>query len=291
MATNGTPVSPDDSGNDEPEKKKKKKKGKNSKKVSPEKLEEFKLRFKTLDNSRKKHTGQAISRRRADVWEMMCQGVSKVEMASILGVHRETIKLDVDYWKSTVAGRIEKMKDDPHARNLELGLTMKRLDTAVENAFQDYSLAKTITEKDKCNNTVIKGLSTKVRILQEAGVLDKAGVETKVKVEHEVSFAQRFGPDSALSELDDPASRHKVLDIAARLLKLAETPTIDANAIVKPADDEPGAAGATADLVPPTDQGSSGAAPSIDPAAHLLQDDPTLDGPPGSYSTPKPPTE
>lgn len=288
MATNGSSGNPGASpGNPGKKKKKKKTKGK----VSPEKLEEFRLRFKGLDNSRKKWTGQAIARRRADVWEMMCQGVSKSEMARILGVHRETIKLDVDFWKNSVAGRIEKMKDDPRYANVELGLTMKRLDTAVENAFQDYSLAKTIAEKDKCNNTVIKGLSTKTRILQESGILPKAGVETKVKIEHEVSFAQRFGPDSALSELDDPASRHKVLDIAARLLKLAETPTIDADAIVKSVDDKPGAAGVAADLTPPTDEGSGSAPTPKDPADHLLQDDPELDVPPGSYSTPKPPTE
>jgi len=285
MATNGAPG---DSG-----KKKKKKKSKGSK-CDPEKLEEFRLRFKALDTSRKKWTAQAISRRRSDVWEMMCQGVSKSEMASILGVHRETIAVDVKFWRNTVGGRVEKIKDDPRYAHLELGLTMKKLDSVAEAAFMEYSVAKTGGEKDKFLNTAAKALSTKTRILQESGILPKAGIEIKQKVEHEISFKQRFGPDSPLTELDDPASRHKVLDIAARLLKLAETPTIDADAIVKsmPNDGEPPAtAGVTADLLPIVDGGSVAATPPVDPAEHLLHDDPELSGPPELYKTPKPPTE
>lgn len=180
-----------------------------------------------LDRTKKKGTARAISRRRSDVWEMMCQGVPVVEMADILNVHRGTIYLDVKHWKERLGSHVATIREDPEAANTEIGLTIRKLDSVVEAAFQEYSMAKSGSEKDKFLNTACKALSTKTRILQESGVLPKAGVEIKAKIEHDMTFAQRFGDASPLKTLDDPASRHKVLEMATRLLKMAETPPIE----------------------------------------------------------------
>jgi len=191
-------------------------------------------KLKATTTKRRKHIPAAIMRRRHDVWEMMCQGIPRGEMARILGVCENTIGGDVRYWRGRVESRIGRLKGDPQAVHTELGLTAQKLDSIAEAAFQEYSTAKTGNEKDKFLNTAAKALGLKTKILQETGFLPKAGIEIKAQVQHEASFADRFGPGSPLSTLDDPTSRHKVLAIASRLIRLAENEKpIDVDAVVK----------------------------------------------------------
>lgn len=197
-------------------------------------IEKFQEKFE-LDKRSRKGTARAISRRRADVWEMMCQGVPMVEMAELLSVSRTTIFLDMRYWNDKVSGKMANIKNNPDAANIELGRTMKMLESVAENAFAEYSMSKSGNEKDKFLNTATRALAQKIRILQEAGYLPKAGVEINAKVEHGVSFAKRFGDDSALSQLDDPVSRHKILKVAEKVLKMANVlpETIEGEVVVK----------------------------------------------------------
>jgi hypothetical protein len=192
-------------------------------------IDEFRKKFEALDNRRKKHTSQAIERRRCDVWEMMCQDIPQTEMAQLLGVARSTVALDVKFWRERVADRVGKMKENPDYANIELGLTVQKLDALTAAAFQEYSMAKSGGEKAKFLDIATKTLSTKTRILQETGYLPKAGIEIRARVEKEISFADRFGENHPLSTLDNANSRHRLLGIAEKILKLSteEANTID----------------------------------------------------------------
>ena len=194
----------------------------------------FKNKLQKSSTKRRKHIPQAIMRRRHDVWEMMCQGIPRGEMAKVLNVCEGTIGGDIRFWRKKVAHRVARMKDETKAAHIELGLTVKKLDAIVEAAFQEYSTSKSGNEKDKFLNTAAKALATKTRILQETGFLPKAGIKIEASVTQEPSFADRFGPASPLATFDDPTSRHKVLAIAERLLRLAQAQKpIDIDAVAK----------------------------------------------------------
>ncbi len=105
-------------------------------------IDEFRKKFDQLESKRKKHTAQAIERRRQDIWEMMCQEVPQTEMAGLLGVARSTVALDVKYWREQVAERVGRIKDNPDYANIELGMTVQKLDALTAAAFQEYSMAK-----------------------------------------------------------------------------------------------------------------------------------------------------
>lgn len=191
-------------------------------------IDEFRKKFDQLDVRRKKHTAQAIERRRQDIWEMMCQEVPQTEMASLLGVARSTVALDVKFWREQVSERVGRIKDNPEYANIELGMTVQKLDALTAAAFQEYSMAKSGGEKAKFLDIATKTLSTKTRILQETGYLPKAGIEIRARVDHQPTFSARFGQDHPLAALDNANSRHRLLGLAEKILKVA---TEDANTI------------------------------------------------------------
>lgn len=227
-----------------------KKKSSQQKKKTQASIDEFKKKFDELEDKRKKGTAQAIERRRQDVWEMMCQDIPQTEMAQLLNVARSTIALDVKYLRERAAGRVQRMKEGQEFVNDELGMTIEKLDSVASAAFMEYSMAKSGGEKAKFLDIIAKTLSTKTRILQEAGFLPKAGIEIRTKVEKEITFADRFGDDSPLKALDNANSRHRLLGLAQKMLDLAdrESNTIDVEGKVIDDDgDAPPPAGA---LVP-----------------------------------------
>jgi hypothetical protein len=214
----------------------KKKQGKRAK-ATQASIHEFQQKFEALDNKRKKHTAQAIERRRHDVWEMMCQDIPQTEMANLLCVSRSTVALDVKYWKLKLARRVSRIKENPDYANIELGTTIRKLDSCTAAAFQEYSMAKSGGEKAKFLDIVTKTLSTKTRILQDAGYLPKAGIEIRTKVEHVATFADRFGEDHATTALDDDTKRHRLLAMAERFIRLSESKeTIDVEGTVVSSD-------------------------------------------------------
>jgi len=216
-----------------------KKKQRKRAKATQASIQEFQQKFEALDKKRKKHTAQAIERRRHDVWEMMCQDIPQTEMANLLTVSRSTIALDVKYWKLKLARRVSRIKENPDYANIELGTTIRKLDSCTAAAFQEYSMAKSGGEKAKFLDIVTKTLSTKTRILQDAGYLPKAGIEIRTKVEHIPTFAQRFGSDHPSAELDDDTKRHRLLAMAERFIRLSEEKnTIDIEGIVLSSDPE-----------------------------------------------------
>ena len=209
----------------------KKKPGKRAK-ATKASIQEFQQKFEALENKQKKHTAQAIERRRHDVWEMMCQDIPQTEMTNLLTVSRSTIALDVKYWKLKEARRVKRMKENPDYANIELGTTIRKLDSCTAAAFQEYSMARSGSEKAKFLDIITKTLSTKTRILQDAGYLPKAGIEIRTKVEHLPTFSERFGKDHAAAELDDDTKRHRLLAMAERFIRLSEENTIDIEGIV-----------------------------------------------------------
>lgn len=218
------------------------------KKQTQASIDEFKKKFDALEDKRKKGTAQAIERRRQDVWEMMCQDIPQTEMAQLLNVARSTIALDVKYLRDRAASRVQKMKEGPEFVNSELGMTIEKLDSVASAAFMEYSMAKSGGEKAKFLDIIAKTLSTKTRILQEAGFLPKAGIEIRTKIEKLPTFADRFGDDSPLKALDNANSRHRLLGLAQKMLDLAEREanTIDVDSKVKDdgGDNAPPTAGA-----------------------------------------------
>jgi len=213
--------------------KKKKKQGARAQSTQAS-IEEFRQKFDQLDIKRKKHTSQTIERRRCDVWEMMCQEIPQTEMANLLSVTRSTIALDVKFWREKVAERVGRMKDSPDYANIELGTTVQKLDAVTAAAFQEYAMAKSGGEKAKFLDIITKTLSTKTRILQETGYLPKAGIEIRARVDHQPTFADRFGEGHPLAALDNANSRHRLLGLAERILKVAvdEANTIDVDGSV-----------------------------------------------------------
>lgn len=208
----------------------KKRKGKRAQ-ATQNAIEGFREKFEALDNQRTKHTSQAIEKRRHDVWEMMCEDIPQTEMAKLLNVSRATIALDVKYLKLRAAKRVSKIKDDELHTNVELGTTIKKLDSLTAAAFQEYATAKSGGEKAKFLDIATKTLSTKTRILQESGYLPKAGVEVRHRVEQVPTFSDRFGQDSDLTALDNPTSRHKLLTLAEKILRFSNV--IDVSGTVK----------------------------------------------------------
>jgi hypothetical protein len=185
-------------------------------------IEEYRKKFDKLDIKRKKHNSQAIERRRQDVWEMMCQEIPQTEMATLLGVARSTVTLDVKFWRERVADRVRRMKENPNYANIELGLTVKKLDALTAAAFQEYSLARSGGEKAKFLDIATKTLSTKTRILQDTGYLPKAGIDIRTRIETVPTFADRFGESHALTALDDATKRHKLLGLAEKIIRLSQ---------------------------------------------------------------------
>lgn len=204
-------------------------------------LREFKARFAGIGGERKKHTPQAIERRRHDVWEMMCQDIPRTEMAKLLGVSRSLIKLDVKYWNQKGRKKVARMSEDPDYQNMQAGNIDQKIDSLVAAAFQEYSMAKSGNDKYKFLDMANKSLALKIRFLQESGYLKKAGIEVKHTVAKEPTFADRLGTDSPLSELDNASTRHKLLNLAAQIIQQAQGDIIDVEAKVVDPDkpDEP----------------------------------------------------
>ncbi|MGD9725811.1 MAG: hypothetical protein AB7L09_00235 [Nitrospira sp.] len=215
-----------------------KKKPSQKKKQTQASIDEFKKKFDDLEDKRKKGNAQAIERRRQDVWEMMCQDIPQTEMSQLLNVARSTIALDVKYLRDKAASRVQRMKEGHEFVNDELGMTIEKLDSVSAAAFMEYSMAKSGGEKAKFLDIIAKTLSTKTRILQDAGFLPKAGIEIRTKIEKLPSFADRFGDDNPLKALDNANSRHRLLGLAKKMLDLAnrDANTIDVDGMVKPDD-------------------------------------------------------
>jgi len=92
------------------------------------------------------------------------------------------------------------------------------------------------SEKAKFLDIVTKTLSTKTRILQDAGFLPKAGIEIRTRIEKLPIFADRFGDESPLTALDNANSRHRLLSLAQKVLNLATTDANTIDVTVNPSD-------------------------------------------------------
>jgi len=195
-----------------------------------DKAEEFRQRFGGKPRSVRKDQ-ETIERRRKNVWEMYLEGIPQTQMAKILNVSRMTIYSDIDCLEKRQQQYAAKLKDDPQAASMDIGLTVKKLDTVGEECMAQARLAETILEKNSLYNTAIKAFTARNRILIETGFLPKAGTEIKTTVENKISFEKRFGTDSKYKVMDDAGARRRILAVAEAALKLGLKDVLSDNTI------------------------------------------------------------
>lgn len=178
------------------------------------KVEEFKRRFGNKPTVRQ--DPETIERRRKNVWEMAVEGVPQTTMAKILCVSRMTIYSDLDVIEKRNQAHAHALKNDSKAAELDIGNTVKTLQTIGEQAMAKYAESESAQDKDRFLNTAMKAYVSRNRVLVETGFLPKAGIEVKQTVEHTVSFEEKFGKYKIM---DDAASRRRVLAVAEAALK------------------------------------------------------------------------
>lgn len=161
----------------------------------------------------------SIQRRRAQVWEMICQGVPEAVMGELLKCSTDVVRNDVSYWKTAVGSSLGDMRNDINKVAVDLGTVVKKLDWISENCFMEYSTTDSNQAKNNFLNTAIKAMSLRSKILVDTGFYTKAGVEVNVNVQKKQSFSDRFGEDSPLVILEDPVIKRKCISAAEKLLK------------------------------------------------------------------------
>lgn len=181
-----------------------------------DKIEEFKKRFgKTAKSVRRDQ--ETIERRRKNVWEMAVEGVPQTTMAKILNVSRMTIYSDLDYLEKQNQKHAHNLKADSKAAELDIGNTVKTLQTIGEQAMAEYAAATDTRDKDRFLNTAMKAFYSRNRVLVETGFLPKAGIELKQTVEHNISFEERYGKYKIM---DNATARRKIIAVAEAALQL-----------------------------------------------------------------------
>lgn len=185
--------------------------------------------------SRPKVVDEAVAERREHVWRFIARRVPQTVMAKLLNVSRDVIAEDVAWWKARCQENIEKIKKDMQSANAEIGMTAMRLESISQAALNDYELAKSDTAKNLYLNTAIKAERTRTDVLIETGILPKPSDDVRITHEINASFTARLGEKSALSALDDPSSRRKVLTAAEKILRLGASnlDTIDVIDVTK----------------------------------------------------------
>lgn len=194
-----------------------------------DKLEEFRERFGRKHTVRKDPA--TMERRRKNVWEMYLEGVPQTQMAKILNVTRQTVSSDIDYLEKKQQTYTTALKDDSNAAALDIGVTIKKLESIADEAWSQARLAETALEKNSFFNTAIKAMATRNRILIETGYLPKAGLEIKTTVENKISFEKRFGTDSKYKIMDDAGARRRILAVAEAALRLGLKDALNDNTI------------------------------------------------------------
>ena len=190
------------------------------------KIDSFRQRFGNKPSVRRDE--EAMERRRKNVWEMYSEHVPQTAMANILGVSRVTIASDIDVMEKRAQTYASDLKDNPEAIAMDIGLTVKKLDTIAAKAMAEYAAAESAQDKDRFLNTAQRAIMNRNRVLIETGYLPKAGIEVKQTTQHIVSFEERFGKYKIM---DNATARRKVLAVAEAALKLGLSNTVEGNVI------------------------------------------------------------
>lgn len=184
-----------------------------------ERIEEFRQRFSgELPNRRKDPA--VMERRRKHVWEMALEGIPQTSMSEILKVSRQTVSSDLDFIEKREQQKVAGMHEDSALAELDIAITARKLESIAEACMQEYMASTTAQDKHRFLDAAQKTLVNRNRVLVETGMLPKAGIEIKSKIEHTVSFGERFGEDSKFKILDDAATRRRVLAVAEAAIKL-----------------------------------------------------------------------
>lgn len=160
-----------------------------------------------------------LEQRRSDVYELALQGVPKNRISKMLGIDRETVNRDVEYWRKKAGRYVRGLKAGEDRVCEEIGDTLKKLDWILENALMEFSTSKVAVSKNRFLGTALKAVSARARLLMETGYLPKAGVQLTVTARPSDGFEAQFGGESPLSKLDDPVSRRKAIEVASKMLK------------------------------------------------------------------------
>ncbi len=166
-----------------------------------------------------------IDIRRELVWEMMIQGVSEVNMAKKLGVHRKTIHQDVIFWRERLGKHVASLKTNKNKIAEEIGNTLKRLEWVFQNAATEYCASEVALSKNRFLNTAMRAEVAKLKILIETGYLPKAGIKVTVDQQDSLDFASVFGKEA--SAMDDPVKRRRAMEVASKMLRIAPLKTIE----------------------------------------------------------------
>ena len=160
-----------------------------------------------------------LEQRRSDVYELALQGVPKNRISKMLGIDRDTVNRDLDYWRKKAGRYVQQLRGGEDRVCEEIGDTLKKLDWILENALMEFSTSKAAVSKNRFLGTALKAINARARLLMETGYLPKAGVQLTVTAKPSDGFETQFGGESPLSKLDDPVSRRKAIEVATKMLK------------------------------------------------------------------------
>jgi len=169
-------------------------------------------------SGRTRYDRKAIDRRRIGVWEMFVLGQDKDKIAKHFNVSEKTIDRDIEWWKERLGYNTSDLKDPAHAA-MDVGMTAKKLEKVAEDAYVEYHAATNGAIKVRFLQTVVLALTSRHKVLADAGYLPKVGHEKEGAPKVEISFEARFGKDAVEAVFDDPKSRRKVLEAAYSVVK------------------------------------------------------------------------
>lgn len=170
-----------------------------------------------------RHTQEGIAERRSYVKRWYSRRVPQVVMAKLLGVSRRTIYDDVQQIKEEAQAKVKAIREDPDLADLDIGLTVMRLEGVSAKALAHAELARTDQMRNLFLNTAIKAELGASRLKIDTGILPKVGEEIRVKQDTKITFKAKVGSDSPLSVLDTNVSRRKVMTVVEKLLAIGAT--------------------------------------------------------------------
>lgn len=149
---------------------------------------------------------------------MYCCGAPATEIAAKQRVSYDTILRDIKWWQDRLGETTVLLKDPKHAA-VDVGTTAAKLNKVAEDAWVDYHTSNNAGFKARFLQVVVQALTSRHKILAEAGFLPKVGHKTEFKAEARITFEARFGEGSPQVVFDDPKSCRRILDAAEATLK------------------------------------------------------------------------
>ena len=120
---------------------------------------------------------EAKEKRQEDVWEQYVRGVPQFIIAQALGVHKNTVSLDIKERRER--NKVDVRDTDPQAA---IGDISAKYDKIFQYALDEYSTTKPGAQKAQFLEKALLALAKKTQLLTDTGVLPKAVTEINSKV-------------------------------------------------------------------------------------------------------------